>query len=402
MRHTLHTTALLLALLTMAACSDDATDMGATLIDGSTVYDGKEYTMTVDTAYSLRDDSLLTTGNSQIIIGNYADPLFGKVSASFFTQITLPNATTSVSMSAVEIDSVVLTLVPEGLFPDTAQSYTLRFEVVQLAEAIDGSKQYYATDSIAVDAGAVLYDGTLTVSAATDSINLRLGGPINNILRTTGERDEFAAATKGLRISIAAAGSDNGMVTFALSDTRTRMRTYYHYGTDTTHYDFSISNGKHFTHFVHDYAGTALDGQNSVDGASRLYLDPLGGFNAVVGFGRSLQAFHEQHPLAVIHRAELLLPVAAEAPARHPQRLIATNGTRYINDYALAGVDGYYDSDSNRYRLRMPLHVQNLLRTGHDGGTHLLIDTRGSTAERTLLNGYNESETIKIKLIYTE
>ena len=50
----------------------------------------------------------------------------------------------------------------------------------------------------------------------------------------------------------------------------------------------------------------------------------------------------------------------------------------------------------------MPLHVQNLLRTGHDDGTHLLIDTRGSTAERTLLNGYNESETIKIKLIYTE
>ena len=50
----------------------------------------------------------------------------------------------------------------------------------------------------------------------------------------------------------------------------------------------------------------------------------------------------------------------------------------------------------------MPLHLQSMLRDGFDKGTHLLIDARGSVAERTVLNGYNETDKIKINLIYTE
>ena len=140
----------------------------------------------------------------------------------------------------------------------------------------------------------------------------------------------------------------------------------------------------------------------SIKGDRRLYLDPLGGFTAVVGFDRSIRAFREAHPLAVVHKAELLLPVAAEAAAKKPKRIIATNGTRYINDYISTGVDGYYHSDSSRYSILVPLHLQSMLRDGFDKGTHLLIDSRGSVAERTLFNGYNETDKIKINLIYTE
>lgn len=402
MRHTLHTAALLLALCALTACTDDSTDMGRVLVNDNTEYNGKEYTMAVDTAYSLRDDSLLTTGNSQIIIGNYTDAVFGKVTSQYFTQITLPNATTSVALNDVEIDSVVLTMVPQDLFPDTSLSYSMRFEVVQLEEAIDASGTYYATDNLAVNSSAVVYDGTVTVTSATKTVDLHLGGPIIDILRTTADRDQFATETKGLRISIAETGSDNGMVTFDLSDTRTGIRIFYHYNSDTTYYDFSISNGKHFTHCEHDYSGTALDGQTSLDGGNRLYMDPLGGFNIVVGFDRAIRTFHTEHPMAVIHSAELLLPLATEADGRHPKRLIATNGTRYIIDYISAGVDGYYNSDSNWYRIRMPQHLQGMLRDGYDHGTHLLIDARGSVAERTVINGYNETDKVRIKLIYTE
>lgn len=402
MRHTLHTAALLLALCALTACTDDSTDMGSSLINGNTAYNGKEYTMTVDTAYSLRDDSLLTSGNTQIIIGNYTDPVFGKVTSQYFTQITLPNATTSVALSDVTIDSVVLTLVPVNLFPDTSLSYNLRFEVVQLEQAIDANGTYHAGDNLPVNNSAVLYDGSLTVSSATKTVDLNLGGPINDILRTTAERDQFTTETKGLRISITETGSDNGMVTFDLSDTRTGMRIYYRYETDTNYYDFSVSNGKHFTHFEHDYSGTAFDGLTSIDGANRLYLEPLGGFNIVVGFDRSLRAFHAEHPMAVIHSAELLLPLATGADSRTPNRLIATNGTRYIIDYISAGVDGYYNSDSNWYRIRVPQHLQGLLRDGFDLGTHLLIDARSSTAERTIINGYDQTDKVRIKLIYTE
>ena len=403
MRKTLRFAALLLTLCALTACTDDESDLGSTLMDANNIYNAKNYTMTVDTAYSLRDDSLLTTGNTQIMIGNYHDAIFGKVTAQYFTQITLPNATTSVAFNDVEIDSVVMTLAYDSIFPDTTRSYSLHFEVVQLAEAMDADKQYYAMDSIDVNSSAVLFNGTVQAVPGSGTIDMRLDNELSiAILQMTANRDAFAEATKGLRISVLPAGSDEGMMAVNLSDTRTLIRVHYHYDTSAYTFDLSISNGKHFTHFAHDYSGTVLDGVRSLDGASRLYLDPLGGFKTVVSFDRSIRAFREAHPRAVVHNAELLLPVAAEADAKRPRRLIATNGTRYITDYISAGVDGYYHSDSSRYRIYMPLHLQSLMRDGFDKGIHLLIDARGSVAERTVLNGYNETDKIKINFIYTE
>ena len=402
MKNSLRFAALLLTLFALTACTDDESDLGSSLMNPNTIYNAKNYTMTADTAYSLRDDSLLTTGNYQIMIGNYHDAIFGKVTAQFFTQITLPNATTSIAFDDVTIDSVVMTLVYDSVFPDTTRSYNLHLEVVQLNAPIASDKQYYAMDSIEVDENAVLFNGTVQATPGSGALNLHLSGPISNILQRTAERDAFAEAVKGLRIRVLPSGSDEGMVAVNLSDTRTLIRVHYHYDTTSYTFDLSISNGKHFTHFVHDYSGTDLDGVTSIKGDRRLYLDPLGGFTAVVGFDRSIRAFREAHPLAVVHKAELLLPVAAEAAAKKPKRIIATNGTRYINDYISTGVDGYYHSDSSRYSILVPLHLQSMLRDGFDKGTHLLIDSRGSVAERTLFNGYNETDKIKINLIYTE
>ena len=196
-------------------------------------------------------------------------------------------------------------------------------EVVQLAEAIASDKQYYAMDSIDVNTDAVLFNGTVQTKPGSGTVSMHLGGPINSMLQMTANRDAFAEATKGLRISVLPTGSDEGMVAMNLSDTRTLIRVHYHYDTTSYHFDLSISNGKHFTHFVHDYSGTVLDGVRSLDGASRLYLDPLGGFKAVVSFDRTLRAFREAHPRAVVHKADLLIPVAAEADAKKPHRLMA-------------------------------------------------------------------------------
>ena len=402
MRHALHTAALLLALCTLAACSDEESDFGANIMGDGTIYNAKSYTMYADTAYSLRDDSLITSGNTQIMIGNYSDATFGTVSAQFFSQITLPSTNQTINFSEVTIDSVVLSLAIDSLFPDMSRTYSLRFEVMHLAEPISSDSTYYAFSSIPVEAGGTLYNGVKQVSGSDNVVSMVLGGQINSILSLTADRDAFAEQTKGLRISITAASSDAGMVTVNLAATDTRIRTYYRYGEDTAYYDFSISNGQHFSHYEHNYSGTVMNGQHGVDGANRLYMDPLGGYNAVVSFDRALRAFRAEHPFAVVHRAELIMPMATEANGKAPRRLVATNGTRYITDYISSGVDGYNDATNSRYRLRMPLHLQEMLRNGYDNGTHLLIDSRGSVAERTILNGYNESDKPRIELDYTE
>ena len=402
MRHALHTAALLLALCTLAACTDEESDLGATLMGGDAIYNGKSYTMYADTAYSLRDDSLQTAGLTKIVIGNYTDATFGKVSAQFFTQITLPSTNQNIDFGAVEIDSVVLSLAIDSIFPDTSLTYNLHFEVAHLAEALSADSTYYSFSSIPVDAAGTLFNEAKQVKGSDKVVNLVLGGEINSILSLIADRDEFATLTKGLRISIVAASSDEGMVTVDLSQTATRIRAHYRYGNDTAYYDFSVSNGVHFSHFEHDYSGTVVNGQARMDGGSRLYLEPLAGYNAMVSFDRALRAFHEEHPLAVVHRAELVLPVATEAPAKAPHRLLAVTGKRYITDYLSAGVDGYYDNGNKRYRLRIPLHLQEMFRNGFDNGTKMLIDSRSSVVTRTILNGYNETDRPRIELEYTE
>lgn len=402
MRHILHTAALLLTICTLAACSDEESDLGAVLMGDGTVYNSKSYTMYADTAYSLRDDSLLTTGNTQIIIGNYSDATYGSVSSQYFTQITLPSTNQTISFSEVTIDSVVLSLALDSLFPDPTLTYSLRFEVMHLAEPLSADSSYYAFSSIPVEAGGTLYNGVKQVRGDDKVVSLVLGGQINSILSLTADRDAFAEQTKGLRISIVAASSDAGMIVVNLAETNTRIRTHYRYGEDTAYYDFSISNGKHFTHIDHNYSGSVTNGQAGIDGANRLYMEPLSGYKAVVSFDRALRAFRAEHPFAVVHNAELVLPIATGADAKAPRRIIATNGTRYITDYIMAGVDGYYNGADHRYRIRMPLHLQEMLRNGYDKGTHLLIDSRGSVAERTILNGYAAADKPRIELEYTE
>ena len=70
MRQALHTAALLLALCTLAACADEETDLGANLMGGETLYNGKSYTMYADTAYSRRDDTLLWL-DTHIVVNDY-------------------------------------------------------------------------------------------------------------------------------------------------------------------------------------------------------------------------------------------------------------------------------------------------------------------------------------------
>ena len=82
---------LLPVLLLTQACDEEETDLGVDLQDPATLYNG-----IVDTAFgtavTVFDDSLITSGMSNTLLGCYSDPLFGNAEASYFTQITTYDA----------------------------------------------------------------------------------------------------------------------------------------------------------------------------------------------------------------------------------------------------------------------------------------------------------------------
>lgn len=404
---------LLLATLALGACTDKETEIGLGLTDPATLYNGKTDTITAVSAFSVRDDSLITSNYSYGIIGDYTDPVFGRSTSTLFSQIGLASGMSSINFDEVTIDSVVLNLVSDGLFPDTTGSYNLHFVVRQLAAPINADSDYYSIDSIPVDMTATFFDQTVTVGTHDTVVRLSLAPAINSVLAQTGASDEFLEATKGLAVSIVG-DADQGMFSINFATTATCLTAHYHYGTDTIPYtyDFLFGGGvAHFTHFTHDYSGTIFDGNDSLDGSQQLYLQPLAGFNALINFDSAIRAFHESHKLAVIHHAELLLPVAPTAPAELPGQLVALASDEsgvlsllpdYTDAYTYRGFDGTYDNNRNLYRIRITQYLQRLLRQGTSGGINVLLDARRSSALRTILTGPEADNKPRIVFVYTE
>ncbi|MBO7101101.1 MAG: DUF4270 family protein [Bacteroidales bacterium] len=394
----------------LCSCTNEESELGLNIVNGGTRYNGKHHTLTADRALSVRDDSLMTSNYSFCIIGNYQDATFGSVQATLFTQIALPDNSGSINFNEVLIDSVVLTLVKDQLYPDTNQTYNFHFEVMQLAEALRSDSVYLSNSELPVNTSAIFFDDDVSVSPDKDTIRLKLNSSINPVLTQNATADEFTENAKGLRIRLTGAG-DDGMLSLNLSATATCLTVYYRNTTaDTVESEYPFLAGtstSHFTQFTHNYTGSVTAGADSIDGSQTLYLEPLAGYNIRIYFDSAIRAFVADHPYAVVHYAELLMPVAANADAMKPNCIIAMSNYRAsvgtpIIDYISSGVDGNYNSDSNYYRLRVTRYTQDLLRNGGDLGTTLLLDSRLSNAARTFINGPATTNPIRIELIYSE
>lgn len=400
-----------LTLACMASCTPDETDLGVNLTDPRTIYHGNQHILYADAAYSLKDDSIVSSGSNYNIVGWYTDAIYGKVSSSIYTQITLPSDANSIDLSAATIDSVDLFLVKDALFPDSAGSYRLHFEIMPLAEAVESDSTYYGNSILAVREGVKYFDEEVRISVTDTVVAFRLGGGIGDLLRQNASRADFLANTKGLRIRVVE-GDSMGIVAFNFAATKTRMTAYYHVGDDTTklQYNFVVGTGaKRFMHFDHDYLVSTVGGADSIDGANRLYLEPFGGYNVCLNFDRAIHEFDSLHPNAAIHYAELLLPLADEAPDIHPDSLLAfaigsDGSTTLLPDlrYGMGG-DGSYLRDSNYYRLRVSMQLQKILREKHDYGTKLMLYySRRHPAARTVINGTAAAKPVRIVFTYTE
>lgn len=403
--------------LCLAACTTEESDLGANLVDPSNLYNSKTDTLYANAAYSMLEDSLVTSGGTYNIVGSYEDAIFGKTTASIYTQITLPSDDNGVSLAGAIVDSAVLCLVKDALFPDTSRTYRFHFEITPLAQQLETDTTYYGFSTLPVRTDIKYFDDTVSIGPRDTVIRFTLSNDIAPILAQNATTEEFLASAKGIRISIVenspllGASDGQGIVAFNFSATKTRLTAYFHYDGDTvgSQHTFIVGSGANrFMHFDHDYTGSTVGGADSIDGGQRLYLEPYGGYNIRLNFDSMQRAFHMAHPRAAIHYAELLLPLAPEAPDIHPDSLLAfyynADGTiTQLTDqrYGMGG-DGAYNADKNLYRLRVSLYLQKLLREGTDYGTDLMLYySRRHPAARTVLYGKDKSTGNPIKIVFT-
>lgn len=411
---------LLFSLFTVftVSCSTEQTDLGVDLQDPFTLYHGIRDTAYVE-AWTMLDDSLSTVGYSAGVFGNARYDGLGSVEAVLYSQISISNSTGIALSDEVTIDSVVMTLVIDTLYPALPPSSHKTIHVVmkKLSETLQADSNYQASSSLR-ESDTVFFDGDVDLVYGTDSIRMVLDESIHPVLKQTCSREDFIAQAKGfsLRLSDGA----NCLVTVNLAATATRITLHYHTPTaEGMKYNFvTNSSSIQFMHYQHDYSGTPLaslaDGTDSLAGTSRLYLLPLAGTKVRLNMQAFLDKFRFAHPTATIHHAELLLPTAPDSDTSRAVRITAlkrsaSGSSAYVTDanvltnpYTYNGFDGYYHKDKGYYRLRVTQHLQELLREGKDYGTDLIVDARRSTAFPAVINGTSESNPILIQFIYTE
>lgn len=423
LKHILLLTLVLATSAFCSSCNEEESAIGMGLQDPATLYAGTNDTL-YGSAMTLLDDSLMTTNYSLGLLGYVSDNVFGTADASIYTQIACTSES-GINYANSTIDSVVLSITVNEFTSNVSRgAVPLHFQVTPLLSPISTDHLYYSTDTIATDTKH-FFNGTVYVTPNKDTTTIRLclNSRANALFEgKTYTKAEFMAAVNGIRIRLV----DNRQpvmmtVNFAAQNTKLTVYRQYHESDTTSEAlqdGFSISTGaRHFNHYRHRYIGDLAtfntNRKDSVNGSQHLYLDPMGGTRIKLDFDSCIKAFHTAHPNAVIHYAELLLPVSDDSPASAPpDDLLAfrcgIDTTSYVYDmidpYSSAGFDGtcHQGSTNKYYRLRITQHLQKLLRDGKDYGTLLVINSRRASAKRAVINGYAHNNPPRIAFVYSE
>ncbi|MBO4307398.1 MAG: DUF4270 family protein [Bacteroidales bacterium] len=409
--------------ITISSCTEEDSPVGVGLQDPSTIFDGLRDTA-FGVAYTVFDDSLLTSGQSSGMVGCYSDDVFGNSEAIIYAQVLTPNNSSVDFDEHCIIDSVVLSLALTKVYSNEAKSYkNLHFEIYRLAEGLSKDSLYYSTDEIPVTSEC-LFNGVVRVPESDTMVaHIKLDNRVLSyfVMKSYANADEFAEAFKGLRIRLVNDGTPM-MATVNFAAAATRLSLYYAYVADTQYtyryYDFTVGHdATHFMQFKNNYTGVLSTFNSNVNdsllGTRYLYLSPMGGTNIKLYFDNFITQFKQQHPYAVIHSAELVLPVADISPVDKPGYIAAfkcyLDGTvvsipdMYDN---YSGYGGKYDEQTNSFRLRITRHLQKMLTSGMDLGTLLVIDSRRSVPSHSVFNGFDATATsgdpIRIEFIYSE
>ena len=113
-----------LALLALVSCERNTGEIGLDFVDQNALKIGKLKGVDV-VSYTEPFDSLITMRPSFLMLGSYEDPVFGKASAHFATQVILSTIGPDFGVNAT-VDSVFMYLPFVGFYGDTSASFGLK------------------------------------------------------------------------------------------------------------------------------------------------------------------------------------------------------------------------------------------------------------------------------------
>ncbi|NQV02276.1 MAG: DUF4270 domain-containing protein, partial [Bacteroidia bacterium] len=380
----------LLIVFIVASCKKDPYELGLNLLPPSdTLYVDLFDTVTVQ-AFSVIEDSIRTDEMSSLVLGSIMDPVFGKTTASFYSQFLLSAEAIDFGVNP-QLDSLVLALYYMTTSGDTNTLQQIR--VFEMSDDLIFDSSYYSNQSVnnyGLELANITYmprphDSLIiyeTPVAPHLRINLSnqtnyLGNKIlfapDNVLSST---FEFINFMKGLYVEATPVTSRGSMVNFAASDGLSKLILYFHNEEeDSLHFNMPIdAPAARFNTFNHhgymdaspEFKQQVLYNDTTL-GKNRLYLQSLGGVKIKIRLPY-IKSLNDLGPIAINSAVLTFKNPETDTTWAPPPQLamykVDTAGKLGVVLDELDGIDyfgGTYNKDDRAYWFRLTRHIQRLL-----------------------------------------
>ena len=463
-KHFIFASSILILFLTAVTSCNDASLIGAEIIDPDRSDVVFTDTLTLRST-TVIEDSLKVYDNLNLLrtffCGNFDDPVLGNSIAEINTQLrllgTLPDTVFSlINNGALDLDSVVFVLEY-----DTARFYgnldvAQELEILLLSEDMDNNATYYSNDnfeatelltSATINPSQFSIDSAFSTVVSSDTIyfpSVRIPVDKNhNLIQSylfSGEKQYYQSDTalldvlKGVKLKVS--NPTDLMMAFNLSSPQTGLHLYFHIenpGVDTVYYDYRFhvsNNAAQMVHLKSTPSSTVEnfisdDNTNDYLGDSLIFVQGMSGLNAKLSIphARDLQNI-------IVNQATLVFTVATMLPEDSPvyydnpinniliskrdedgQLVIIEDLKAALDVQNINGVFGGNIKTVTKnnvmlqtYEMNISAHLQDIIdgiETNND--LYLSAISKVQRAERSIIFGAKHSTyPIKLNLTYTK
>lgn len=305
-----------ICLSAFSACTNEDTLGPASLPVSDLVSTKIIDTVDVD-AYTILEDSVVTSMSDRLLLGNVDDPFFGKTSASFACKFS--NTSYGKFDSNAICDSVVLTFgldtTNQCFLGDSTSLCTI--DVMPLTKQIFDTASYYGNMDISgyLD-GTVVGSATVRPKDMDTMLTVRLDKSYGQKIISAVSASTFPKQIFGLYFKASDSNPGNCISKFYPSSKFTEYKVYYHSPTSEKEKSvtFSIaSDNQKFNIFRHDYSGTTVEEQLKNPMSikdSKLYLQSFVGTRIRLSLPGVKNLCNIKGDYITIIRANLIMPLA--------------------------------------------------------------------------------------------
>lgn len=390
---------------------------------GSIMSSGGIDTFKVHT-YTELEDSINSMDPEFNLLGSYNDPVFGKMEASFYTQLTLSGFSPDFGdLNDLVIDSAIMAFEYGGYY---GKLNTQLFEAYEILDDLSRDSSYLRTSTVQVGTQNIVATGNneglikpntdKPAIVGNDTLKPQLRLPIDHtfarhlleVAQTATSDNTFLEEFKGLHFKVnnpTFSSGEGGILYLATSKAASKLTVYFTVDNKQSKFDFIITNkAVDFNHIEVDNTNTKVE---------QVLNDPSLGdeeFYAQAFISRAKIEFESINDLPkniIVHEATLEIPTNYfEGDPHYISGEVIASAKLFEDDerkYVVQTVA--FNKSKKAYVINVRTYVQNILKGEiQNNGIYLSPKRYNTSAERIIFNGANSTykKQPKLNIVYTE